>query len=40
MFAISVSAPIIRMSDETYLKIRDLVVKRATAAAEEIMELG
>ena len=40
LFAISVSAPIIRMSDETYLKIRDLVVKRATAAAEEIMELG
>lgn len=39
IFSISVSAPVMRMDDETYRRTRQLVVKYAAAASEDIMGL-
>lgn len=40
IFSISVSAPIMRMDDETYRRTQRLVVKYAASASQDIMSLG
>ncbi|MEG1682240.1 MAG: IclR family transcriptional regulator [Oscillospiraceae bacterium] len=39
IFAISVSAPVTRMGDDTYQKTRDLVIHYTTLASQEIQEM-
>ena len=40
IFSMSVSAPAMRMEDETYQKVRDLVVRYAQEASEKIQSMG
>ena len=39
LFSLSVSAPAMRMEDETYIKVRDLVIKYANQASEKIQSM-